>query len=87
MRPKKQGVSVESMATFGSYQLLMADLYACPGCDREVIAGFGQPLAEHFEPGYEQKLAAERYLGPLHRYWLNLVEKQRYEKGEAVEPT
>ncbi len=86
MRPKNQGVPVESMATFGSYQLFMADLYACPVCDKEVLTGFGpQPIAEHFEPGYEQKLtdAQDSRLDRNFQFWRNAQEKDQYKKGGA----
>ena len=41
----------------------MADLLECPGCQTQIIIGFGLgPFAEHFQPDYAVKRAHERPL-------------------------
>ena len=56
-RPEKNGVVVEYMASFGSYQLFFADLHKCPKCGDEIIAGFGQSsFAEHYQSDYKEIL-------------------------------
>ena len=53
MRPEKNGVFVLEKADFGPYQIWHADLWKCPQCEVEIIAGFGaRPYAEHYEPGF-----------------------------------
>lgn len=83
LRPKKTGVALEAMSTWGSYQLWMADLWHCPGCGLEIAAGFGsagqQPVAEHWQPDYEDKLALYK---PAARFWANEQERKRYEEQE-----
>lgn len=60
-RLKKSGVTLEegmprAGGEWGPYKLWMADLYECPECGAQIIAGFGTPynrrLAEHYEPAY-----------------------------------
>jgi hypothetical protein len=55
MRPKKNSVTVEELMEDGRpYKLWDADLWACPECGVEIIAGFGQgPIAEHYQPDYQ----------------------------------
>ena len=61
-RPKLNGVGVIETMNFGvdPYKLWRADLWECPGCSMEVVAGFsGQgitPLAEHFQNGFAEEL-------------------------------
>lgn len=89
LRAKKNGVPVESMADFGSYQLYMADLLYCPSCGLEIIAGLSpKPLAEHHQPSYAETVLRWR---PVARYWASYSEKLRYQNGVrlviAEEPT
>jgi hypothetical protein len=54
---KKVGINV--IETFTgmqeSYQVWSADLWQCPECDRQVIAGFGeQPSISNFDPGFAE---------------------------------
>jgi hypothetical protein len=65
MRPKKNSVTVEELTEDGApYKLWDADLWECPECGVEIIAGFGQgPIAEHYQPTY----AAQRErLAPIY---------------------
>lgn len=59
MRVAKNGVTVEEQMEDGApYKLWGDDLYRCPGCGAEVVSGFGrQPLAEHYQPTYQQTRA------------------------------
>ena len=67
MRPKKNTVTVEELMEDGNpYRLWDADLYECPECGVEIIAGFAQePFAEHYQPSYaeQRKRLAPIYLG------------------------
>lgn len=57
MRPKKNGVYVIEMAEFGPYKVWLSDLWECPKCGHQVIAGFGiEPVAEHFEEKFAKAL-------------------------------
>lgn len=62
-RMKKSGVPIEEGmpkpdGDWGPYKLWMADLYECPECGVQIIAGFGSPynwpLAEHYQPKYAE---------------------------------
>lgn len=56
-KPEKNGVVVEEMASFGSYKLWSADLWKCPKCGHEIIAGFAdRNFAEHYQPDYKDIL-------------------------------
>jgi hypothetical protein len=88
MRPKQTGVSVESMSTYGSYQLLMGDLYFCPDCDRQVVAGFGrEPIASNHEANYQQTVLEASATSLLIRFWRNAEERRLYEEGRVSEET
>lgn len=57
MSPKKNGVYVIEMADFGPYKVWMADLWECPRCAYQVIAGFPPvTLAEHYEDSFAKHL-------------------------------
>lgn len=78
MRCKKNGVGVVDMADFGPCQVWDADLWECPKCGFQVVAGFGQkPIAYHYEP--EGKLV--KYLN-LYREKSILIESKTH-KEEA----
>lgn len=54
MRPRKNGVYVIEMADFGPYKVWLADLWECPKCGHQTIAGFGiEALAEHYEAKFQ----------------------------------
>ena len=57
MRCVKNGVTVEELLQDGEpYRLWDADMWECPSCRARAILGFGRgPLAEHYEPTYEQQ--------------------------------
>jgi hypothetical protein len=62
LRVKKNSVTVEELTEDGQpYKLWDADLWECPECGVEIIAGFGQgPIAEHYQ---EQYAATKARLG------------------------
>lgn len=66
MRPDKNGVAVEVMASFGSFKLIQADRYKCPGCGVQIITGFARVGIEHFEPDYQHFLELH---APTFRVW------------------
>jgi len=50
MRPKMNGVGVLDMASFGPCNLWDADLWECPKCELQIVAGFGSnPVSGHYE--------------------------------------
>lgn len=65
MRVKRNSVTVEELLEDGSpYKLWNADLFECPECGVEVIAGFGRaPIAEHYQPTYAD---TRTRLGPVY---------------------
>ena len=58
MRCKKNDVRVIEGATRGTAEAIWsADLWACPVCGDELIAGFNiRPIIEHYEDGFEKAL-------------------------------
>ena len=63
LRPKKNGVDVLTMshqpapAPPTPYQAFQADLYRCPGCGLEVVAGFAlHPWGEHYQEDFGARL-------------------------------
>ena len=55
--PKKNEVYVVENAQFGPYKIWSADLWACPSCKFEIVAGFGQnPIAERYQEHFKQLL-------------------------------
>lgn len=65
LRPEKNGYIVEEgmpgagripatdPSGWSPYKLWRADLWKCPGCGAEVVAGFApHPFAEHYQPDY-----------------------------------
>lgn len=57
MRCKKNEVYVIEVATFGPAAIWSADLWACPVCGEEMIAGFGlKPIIEHYQDGFDEAL-------------------------------
>jgi len=51
-KPKRNGVHVHELMKNDTaiYKIWDADLWECPDCNSEVVAGFGRvPMAEHFE--------------------------------------
>ena len=78
LRSKRNGVAAEAMTVDGSYQLWIADLLACPGCELEVVARFApRPLAEHFQSDYARIV---KDWSPMVRFWANQQERERYKK-------
>lgn len=68
MFPKRNGVYVIEMAKFGPYKVWMADLWECPRCAYQVIAGFGlNALAEHYQQPFQEVL--ERAKASDHVYY------------------
>lgn len=57
LRPKQNGVYGIEMAEFGPYKIWYADLWECPECTQEILAGFGlKCLAEHYEDDFDKVL-------------------------------
>ena len=57
LRPEKNGVVVVEMATFGPGALWQADLWKCPECGTQVIAGLARdPMTEHYKPDFADEL-------------------------------
>jgi hypothetical protein len=53
LKPKENGVLVIEEASFGPYKIWYADVWKCPKCQTETVAGFGHdPLMEHYEEGF-----------------------------------
>jgi hypothetical protein len=64
LRPKQNGVYVIEMASFGPSKFWHADLWACPGCGFEIVGGFAsQPIAEHYQPQFDEHIARARKHG------------------------
>jgi len=58
-RPECNGMGVLDLADFGPYSLWDSDLWKCPECGNEVIAGFGNgPISCHFHENFTQAMAA-----------------------------
>ena len=50
MRPERNGVGLLDMADYGPVQIWDADLWQCPKCGYEIVAGFGQrPISYHYK--------------------------------------
>jgi hypothetical protein len=82
---KRVSVAAESMAVFGPYQLFAADLYACPACNKEVLAGFPvRPLANHHESTYALEVQAQSR-GGHYQFWRNVQEKEEYKTQHPLE--
>lgn len=81
MRPKKNSVTVEELMEDGApYRLWDADLWECPECETQIIAGFAQePFAEHYQPSYAGTRARLRALG--HFYQGRCAECEMRETG------
>jgi hypothetical protein len=59
-RLETNGVKVKETFQAGQqvYRIWDADLWRCPRCGIQVVAGFGnRPLAEHFEDNFKEVLA------------------------------
>ena len=63
MRAKTNGVTV--CITFENdrpYEIYMADLWACPACGHEMLAGFGDnPLSTHLDDHFLRRARAAHY--------------------------
>jgi hypothetical protein len=57
LKPSENGVYVVEMASFGPYKIWNADVWICPKCKHEVVAGFGyDALAEHYQDKFVKLL-------------------------------
>ena len=57
LKPQENGVLVIEMASFGAYKVWNADVWECPKCNHQTVAGFGNnPLHEHYEDGFAEYL-------------------------------
>ena len=57
MRPEMNGVGLLDMADYGPVKVWDADLWKCPKCGIEVVAGFGSnAIVHHFEDTFQWRL-------------------------------
>lgn len=68
------GIGVESMASFGPYELYSADLLECPGCGVRVAVCGSNAIAQHFQTDY--KKIKRNLFTQVVRSWANLREKK-----------
>jgi len=59
IRPRKNSVHVlETMEDGRPYKVWMADLFECPDCGHQIVAGFGaRHISEHYMPDFADYLA------------------------------
>jgi uncharacterized protein with PIN domain len=65
--PLKNDIIVNEVNDEGmSVRLWCADLWNCPSCGHRMIKGWGQnPIAEHYEEGYEASLSKCKATGVM----------------------
>lgn len=58
-RPDTNGVTVIDMFQRPPRpcKLYEGDMWRCPGCGHQIVAGLGQRYAEHFQSDFDEKLA------------------------------
>lgn len=78
-RTKKSGVGLDSMATFGSYQIFAGDVLECPGCGHRIIRRAAHPISEHYKPDHGTLRSNYQTRGILFRSWANEREKRECE--------
>ena len=60
LKPECNGTLVVETARFGPCKLWHADMWKCPACGKEIVAGFGlEPIAEHYEPNFADIMREE----------------------------
>lgn len=60
-RVLSNSAAVIEMASFGPYQVFLADLWRCPGCGVEILGGMPQKaITQHHEEGFDATVAALR---------------------------
>jgi len=66
---KKQGVTIEETADFGSYKLWEADLKECPKCKHQIVSGFAnKSFVEHYQEGYKEALKKMKEVGNVYQW-------------------
>lgn len=79
-RPKTNGINVELMADFGSFELYKADKVECPGCGHQIITGYGdEPFAIHFKENYKEVLEKVEKSGRTYKCYEKV---QQHHNGE-----
>lgn len=69
MNVKRNHVYVVEVAGFGPARIWFADLWSCPVCGHETLAGFGaEPIAEHWEARFHEVLERAKASGDS--YWI-----------------
>ena len=66
LKPRTNGVLIQEMFQNNTktYKLWMADLWQCPKCLTQIVAGFANhPLMEHFQGDIESEVQRRRDLG------------------------
>ena len=57
LKPEENGALIIENASFGPYKVWYADVWSCPKCQHETVAGFGNnPIAEHYHEGFQEWL-------------------------------
>lgn len=75
MKTVKQGVMAEALANFGSYYKIQADRLECELCGNQVLMGWAMhPMAEHFEPDYEDVHVDHTFVFQGERYTADVAE-------------
>jgi len=81
--PEKNGVGLVDMTRSDYYQLWRADLWKCPNCGLEIVAGFGQnPISKHCESDFPELLLHFTNRGTLIKCWSTPKTKEEYEESQ-----
>jgi len=81
LRPKKNGILMLEMATFGPMALWSSDLWYCPCCSMEAVIGFGEkPIIRSSDQDFDEQLTKYRKGSTIIPFWANDKEKQIFEK-------
>ncbi len=76
LRAHENGIVALSMATFGPYELYLADIWRCPQCGWQGIFSNADPFsARHQDADFESVLDKAERTQTVVRFWLNQNEK------------
>lgn len=85
LRPKKNGVAMIEMASFGPAAIWDADLWHCPDCGVEIVVGFAQePWCRSTGPRFLAQLTTTEVTRRTRRFWLNARERDQYNERAAA---
>lgn len=87
LRVKQNGVALVELTTTGADAIHEADLWHCPVCGYEVIAGVGeQPTYAHWDGNVIDEVKRRESCGQrVVRCWLNEREKQAFLDNATAE--